>query len=724
MSKQSILLFLISLPNVALGAVILYSSRKVIANRYFAGFALSVGLWSLGLGGFLISNDLAFAYKLAQFYYIAASFIAPCFFAFALFSGMRSGSGASYLRKIGYILPVTVMSLVLVFIPSLVLETVELREWGKEVILNKLGYFVFTLYFTSYVIGGFNMIVKKIRHDGGRRGVDWYLLAGLVVAFFMGMVFNLILPFAGNYRHIWAGPLFTFAYVAMVSYSIVKKGLFDIRLVIARFFAYLVTLSLLVAVYGLLTGGVVAIVFGETINVSLRQLGYIIIAVMFGVSLLPVKRFFDRITNRFFYQDAYDGQDLLRQLNEVLITTIDIDKLLDKSSAIIKDTIRSEFCVFGLKAERGTKRRIIGHGTHNFSEEDITKVQSMTPKTGEKIIITDLLPAEFAELQEILRSNKVAVITRLTSSNDLTKPGMGYLVMGDKRSGNGYSSRDIDVLKIIADEYVIAIQNALRFEQIEQFGHTMERRVELATRELQKSNERLKALDETKDEFISMASHQLRTPLTSVKGYLSMVLEGDAGKISKSQRAMLDQAYVSSQRMVYLIADLLNVSRLRTGKFIIEVAPTDLVKVVKQEISQLSVTLNNHGLTLLFDPPTDIPLLNLDETKIRQVIMNFIDNAIYYTPNGGKITINLHQTEKSVELTVTDTGMGVPRSEQHQLFTKFFRAHNAKKARPDGTGLGLFMAKKVIIAQHGSVIFRSIEGKGSTFGFVFPKNLI
>jgi signal transduction histidine kinase len=113
------------------------------------------------------------------------------------------------------------------------------------------------------------------------------------------------------------------------------------------------------------------------------------------------------------------------------------------------------------------------------------------------------------------------------------------------------------VLDIIANELVIAIQNALRFEEIEAFTVTLQEKVNEATRQLRRTNEKLKALDETKDEFISMASHQLRTPLTAVKGYVSMVVEGDAGKLNKQQKELLDQAFASSQRMVYLIADLL-----------------------------------------------------------------------------------------------------------------------------------------------------------------------
>jgi signal transduction histidine kinase len=174
--------------------------------------------------------------------------------------------------------------------------------------------------------------------------------------------------------------------------------------------------------------------------------------------------------------------------------------------------------------------------------------------------------------------------------------------------------------------------------------------------------------------------------------------------------------------MVYLIADLLNVSRLRTGKFIIEPAPVNLAKVIGEEIGQLKEIAKSRGLALNYTQPKKFTDIMLDETKTRQVIMNFVDNAIYYTPAGGHITVELTETPTTIEMRVKDDGIGVPKSEQPHMFTKFYRAGNARKARPDGTGLGLFMAKKVIVAQGGSILFDSVEGKGSSFGFVFSKS--
>jgi signal transduction histidine kinase len=200
-----------------------------------------------------------------------------------------------------------------------------------------------------------------------------------------------------------------------------------------------------------------------------------------------------------------------------------------------------------------------------------------------------------------------------------------------------------------------------------------------------------------------------------------MLLEGDAGKINSTQHEMLGQAFVSSQRMVYLISDMLNVSRLKTGKFAIDNSQINLSNIVDEELGQLKETAAAHSLTLTYEKPKDFPDLMLDETKIRQVIMNFSDNAIYYTPAGGHIKVKLINNPNTVELRIVDDGIGVPSAEKHHLFTKFYRARNARKARPDGTGLGLYMAQKVIIAQGGAIIFDSQEGKGSTFGFTLSK---
>ena len=547
-----------------------------------------------------------------------------------------------------------------------------------------------------------------------------YIIVSTVISGSIGILGGLIISGVGGSNLL--SPVAVTVFVTGSFLAIFRHGLFDIRLVVARTIGYILSIGVLALVYGVLAFSIIdGFIFTDTTSTTVKRATFTMLAVILAISYQPLKKRFDKITNKIFYRDAYDSQELLDNLNRFLVSTLDINKLLKNSAEIMNQAIRAEYIVFGIKQIEGSPQRIIGTKDLHFSKEDIEQVRKITPLFRKKSIIADELEETQSNLKLLLTKNEIAVMIRLTDTPKKNQEGLGYIVLGNKKSGGMYSKQDVQVLEIIADILVIAIQNALRFEEIQSFNITLQDKVNDATKKLRSANNRLVELDQTKDDFISMASHQLRTPLTTIKGYLSMIMEGDAGKVSKQQLTLLDQAFISSQRMVYLIADLLNVSRLRTGKFVIDYKKTNLAEVIKGEILQLTEIAKGRNLTLTYNKPTNFPDLMLDETKIRQVIMNFADNAIYYTPSGGNINITLEDLGNTIEFTVVDDGIGVPKAEQHHLFNKFYRAGNAKKARPDGTGLGLFMAKKVVIAQGGSIIFSSQENKGSTFGFSFNK---
>lgn len=250
----------------------------------------------------------------------------------------------------------------------------------------------------------------------------------------------------------------------------------------------------------------------------------------------------------------------------------------------------------------------------------------------------------------------------------------------------------------------------------------LQRQIDEATAELRKANDELRRLDETKNEFVSMASHQLRTPLTSIKGYISMVLEGDAGSLNDDQRKLLTEAFTSSERMVRLIGDFLNVSRLQNGKFMIDRSvPVDLSAVVTEEIQIVTEIAEARGIGIAYHKPSRYPVLFIDEDKIRQVIMNLLDNAIFYSGDSKVVTVRLYSHDGAAIFEVTDHGIGVPAPARKHLFTKFYRADNAQTQRPDGTGVGLYLAKQVVAGHGGSVMFApKAAGTGSTFGFRLP----
>jgi signal transduction histidine kinase len=427
------------------------------------------------------------------------------------------------------------------------------------------------------------------------------------------------------------------------------------------------------------------------------------------------KLFFDRITNRIFFRDAYDAQEVLDRLGALVVAEIDLHKILGGTREVLSNAFKSSFVEFLLVEDAVLTLK----ASESSADERFLPLRKRLKEQRKDILEVEMMAAH-NPAREDFKDTGVAISLRLKTRQQV----VGFVLFGDKRGGDLYDSQDLKLLAIVANELAIAVQNALRFEEIQQFNITLQQKVEEATKQLRHANQKLKELDATKDEFISMASHQLRTPLTSIKGYLSMVLEGDVGAVKKDQRKMIQQAFDSAEQMVFLIADLLNVSRLQSGKFVIENKPTDLEKLVTSEVDRLNETAKNHGVKLACEVSDSFPSLSLDENKIRQVVMNFIDNAIYYTPSGGSIDVKLEASAHDITYTVTDTGLGVPAAVQHKLFSKFYRADNARKMRPDGTGLGLFMAKKVIVAQGGAIIFKSAEGKGSTFGFSFPRSKV
>jgi signal transduction histidine kinase len=580
----------------------------------------------------------------------------------------------------------------------------------------------FGLLHVSTIIAGLMVLLRKYRRARGSAHKQLaFIFYGTLISFSLTFLITFVLPLLLKSTILLAiSPLFLALAVVAVAYAIIRHSLFDIRAAIARSVGFVLSLGFIGLLYGAAAFSVLTVMSSNSLSSASERGVYIGLALLTAFVYPYAKSFFERITTKLFFKDVYDTQDFLNELNEVLVQKIVLEPLLTSSAKIISENLKSSHVSFTIRKTAYSPVRIIGDNV-KLMANDHDLLNEYAADITHKVIVRELLEDEGRAAARFLAKKDIDILVRLVPNLDYPIEGVGYLALGPKRNGEPYSSKDQEILEIIANELVIAIENGLRFEEIDAFNSTLQDKIDIATLQLKRTNEKLKALDETKDEFISMASHQLRTPLTSVKGYVSMVLEGDAGELNPTQRKLLEQSFASSQRMVYLIADLLNLSRLRTGKFVIEAKPTNLAEVIESEVDQLKASAAGRNLTLTYEKPKVFSSLMLDETKIRQVIMNFADNAIYYTPSGGKINIQLRETKDSVEFTVNDNGIGIPADEQHHLFNKFYRAKNAQKARPDGTGLGLFMAKKVIIAQGGAIVFHSKEGKGSTFGFTFSK---
>lgn len=245
-------------------------------------------------------------------------------------------------------------------------------------------------------------------------------------------------------------------------------------------------------------------------------------------------------------------------------------------------------------------------------------------------------------------------------------------------------------------------------------------RMENLAEELATANARLRVLDQQKTEFVSIASHQLRSPLTAIKGYSSMLLEGSFGELSEKTREAVDRIFQSSQRLVLIVEDFLNVSRIEQGRMKYDFSTFDFRELSSRIVEEQRPTAEKKGLKLSFSAEKlKNYTLMADPGKVSQVVANFIDNAIKYTP-AGSIAAKLSRDNEKILLAISDTGVGISAETMPKLFDKFSRALDASKTNTGGTGLGLYVAKEIMKAHKGCVWAESPgEGKGSTFFIEF-----
>ncbi|HZM64390.1 MAG TPA: ATP-binding protein [Candidatus Saccharimonadales bacterium] len=708
MNLELIVAILSGMAMAVLALIVLTRNPTDIRNKRFAFVAVSTIIWV----AFIYLSDHV---QIHDPLYTRLAFIGSVFWISSLVLFVRDfPNKIVFSSKLvfwsHYVL--TVILLPVIFTPSFI-ESV-----GADSITTGPTYQLF-IFYVAYSLLLFGIIARKQLTQSSsqvQRTQVMVVFGSVAVYAALTATSNVLIPLIfDDWASSRLGPVFSLIFIAGISFSIIRFRLFDIKFLIVRSTGYMLALAMVAALSFILLVWLSGIFDRFNATIALRTNAFVLITIVLAVLYQPFKRVFERLTNRIFYKDAYDTRTLIDEFNRAIVATIVLNKLLHNAATTIEKFIKPQDVSFIIRDQE--QLRSVSK-TIKPDKELLAEIDSHLATLKDTILTTDALE-DNKKLKSMLQQSDIGIVAKMV----VGKGGgsKGYMILGYKKSGDNYSSQDREAVKILANGLSIAVQNALRFEEIERFNATLQEKIEDATRELRRKNERLRVLDQTKDDFISMASHQLRTPLTSVKGYVSMVLDGDAGKVNDLQKKLLNQSFLSSQRMVYLISDLLNVSRLRTGKFIIEPVESNLADVIESEVEQLQETSKSRDLTLTYNKPEHFPTLLLDENKLRQVIMNFIDNAIYYTLAGGHISVALTDKPESVEFTVVDDGIGVPKHEQHHLFSKFYRAHNAKRARPDGTGLGLFMAKKVIIAQGGAIIFKSQENKGSTFGFSFPK---
>jgi PAS domain S-box-containing protein len=351
---------------------------------------------------------------------------------------------------------------------------------------------------------------------------------------------------------------------------------------------------------------------------------------------------------------------------------------------------------------------------------------------------------------EHARSETRAIIDATSEAIILISPG-GYILSVDKQFTEYFALRPEDVAgrrfdelhefeRIFADPAAFkALVTATARDEKSQFTEIITqfwpraRELELYSNPVQSAGgEHLgrlyvfrdvtheRAVDRMKSEFVSLVSHELRTPLTSIKGYVDLLLEGDAGALNGEQAEYLGIVKNNADRLVNLINDLLDVSRIESGNIQLQRTSLDIAQSIREVASSLKPQIEEKGQQLELNIPEALPAVSGDAGRVTQILTNLLSNAYKYTPAGGTITITASAQKSMVRVDVRDTGIGLSPEEQAQLFTRFFRARNQTTQEVGGTGLGLSITRSLVEMHGGEIIVSSAPGQGSTFSFTLP----
>lgn len=343
---------------------------------------------------------------------------------------------------------------------------------------------------------------------------------------------------------------------------------------------------------------------------------------------------------------------------------------------------------------------------------DLTTTQASVKR---ELLYTSVIGFLFAILISLFFARRVIVspIQKLTTVAEAV--GMGDF----SKRARIESWDEFGVLGTAFNEMAARIQRSTK--DLEAMVATRTGELNVKVQELGLANERLRELDKLKTEFLSVAAHQLRTPLSAIKWILGILLDGGEGELTPAQKSLLYKGFESNERMINLINDMLAVTRIDAGKERYTMVPLHIEDIIDNLIIDFAGQAHVRHMTLTFErPASKLPYIVADGEKIRSVLQNLIENAMHYTPDGGSIVVRANRESGTVIVSVKDSGIGIPKSQQANIFGKFFRADNAVKHQTDGSGLGLYIAKNIVEKHSGSIRFSSEEGKGSSFTIALP----
>ena len=429
----------------------------------------------------------------------------------------------------------------------------------------------------------------------------------------------------------------------------------------------------------------------------------------------------------FFYTkkkpvEVYNSQELLNRLRKIYASKITLNEVCQMllEELIGKMKISAGFIMLIKRNKNIWLREVGSHTLPDINEKEFNiLIEKSYNASPQRVLVYEKM--EECEEKAIMKKYNLHIVLALVAENTI----IGAMCFSEKLGSTPYTDEDIALLNVLTTESAIAIRNALSFEELKEFNIILEAEVKKATADLQRANERLQELDKLKDEFVSLASHELRTPMTAIKSYLWMVLNKSQGLSPQINHYIL-VAYQSTEHLLQLVQNMLTVSRIDAGRVQLTVEQFDLVELIQELYDELKITAEENRLHFLMHSDQKMIFIRGDKEKIREVIQNLIGNAFKFTTSEGTIRTTIYEKDTSVIVKINNTGSYIPPEDLTKLFNKFSRLENtssSQESRPQGTGLGLYITKQIVEMHKGTIVVDSNKEAGTTFTITLPNTV-
>lgn len=722
--------------HIIIGIFILFKKDRTISHISFALLLFCVSGWVLA--NVLIDRALTIEYALMLGKISAlVNSLSPAFFLYFTYTF----SSDRYFSIKHLLLFVPAFFFVPLSLTNAIASGADIMSF-PVIIYHGWLFPLYTAYLICYLIFGFLILIYKFKKNTRIvKSQLSYILFGVFSMMFIAVITNLLVPLIfQNYTLTRIGPLSSIVFAIVTAYAIVKYRLFDIQIQLQKILNALIPVLMAMCV----TVSLGFILFRYTaIHRLISTFGVLI---LYTVILNVSRKFILRSQLSYFlFRKTYQYRKALLQLASKAHTILNFTQLTNQILTVFVEDIGSK------------KAALFFMNTEKKREFDLIEVEGYQPELlevlvhpsnelftllqGQKTVLTiDDIENKIQQEISLYKKKRIAILKNVFEQCGVHifipllahQAFIGCIVLGDKSGGRVYTIEDIELLNEAAPNLAIALLNCKQHQEKTILARMLQEEVDRAVDAWQTKSKENEELSNIKSQFITVASHQLRTPISVIRNSLQMVLEDyliikDNDKTLDAETAkaairLLSNAFLASDNLKSTADHILAASEFIGGKpnvHVKKLVTTDFFQTrVQRAQNLLDMTHKPISIQVTIDSRLSKSFVT-DERKCAMIIDNIFANAVMYTREG---TVSFHVVpeQDDVVITITDTGIGIPKQDQKKLFQRFVRLQNAVSVVPDGSGLGLYLAKKYTELLRGSITFQSEEGKGTTFTIRIP----